>query len=365
MTKSDQDPPATEDIDIRALGRAVWRAKGWILGLAVGAGALTFIVLSMLRPLYTSEARILIQDDASTVTQRALDAQAVQSQVQAITSRDLAVEVIKALDLTNNPAFAEDAGASAVGRLLRSLGLGRGAERSEEDKAVNTFAEHLSVFPLAKSSVVAIDYTSGDSGLAAQIANKLADVYIAWQRQAALEQTKDATAWLNAQIEVLRPKVAEAEAAVRAIQGERLERGRDQAPRARGRGEGRARSSGVLSRPLSRCERPPRHGRGAGASGHRQPGACLDPALLPAARTDQPARRRRHRSALARLRAAARADWLTGGAAPGDRGKRPPPAGAPRNRAAPPRQPAPPEPAAPQPRRGRAGDMEAVSGGRR
>ena len=214
MTKSDQDPPVTEDNDVRALGRALWRAKGWILGLAVGAGAVTFIVLSMLRPLYTSEARILIQDDASTVTQRALDAQAVQSQVQAITSRDLAVEVIKALDLTNNPAFAEDAGASPVGRLLRSLGLGRGSERSEEDKAVNTFAEQLSVFPLAKSSVVAIDYTSGDSGLAAQIANKLADVYIAWQRQAALEQTKDATAWLNAQIEVLRPKVAEAEAAV-------------------------------------------------------------------------------------------------------------------------------------------------------
>ena len=214
MTKSDQDPPLTEDIDIRALGRALWRAKGWILGLAVGAGAVTFIVLSMLRPLYTSEARILIQDDDSTVTQRVLDEQAVQSQVQAITSRDLAVQVIKALDLTNNPAFAKDAGMSAIGGFLRSLGLGRGSERSEEEKAVDTFAEHLSVFPLDKSSVVAVDYTSGDTGLAAQIANKLADVYIAWQREAALEQTKDATAWLNAQIEVLRPKVAEAEAAV-------------------------------------------------------------------------------------------------------------------------------------------------------
>ena len=136
MTKSDQDPPAAEGIDIRALGRAVWRAKAWILGLAVGAGALTFIVLSMLRPLYTSEARILIQDDASTVTQSALDAQAVQSQVQAIASRELAVEVIKALDLTSNPAFAADAGTSAVARWWRGLGLGRGAERSAEDIAL-------------------------------------------------------------------------------------------------------------------------------------------------------------------------------------------------------------------------------------
>ena len=225
MTKSDQNPPVTEDIDIQALGRALWRAKGWILGLAIGAGVVTFIVLSMMRPLYTSEARILIQDDQSTFTrpadddgrnpqQRVLDEQAVQSQVQVITSRDLAVEVIKALDLTNNPAFAKDTGMNVVGRFLRSLGLGRGSERSEEEKAANIFAEHLSIFPLAKSSVIAIDYTSGDSGLAAQIANRLADVYIAWQREAALEQTKDATAWLSAQIDVLRPKVAEAEAAV-------------------------------------------------------------------------------------------------------------------------------------------------------
>ena len=277
MTKSDQDPPAAEGIDIRALGRAVWRAKAWILGLAVGAGALTFIVLSLLRPLYTSEARILIQDDASTAMQRGLDAQAVQSEVQAIASRDLAVEVIKALDLTGNPAFAADAGTSAVERWWR--GLGGGADRSEEDKAVDTFAEHLAVFPLATSSVIAIDYTSGDSGLAAQVANKLADVYIAWQRQAALEQTKDATAWLNAQIEVLRPKLAEAEAAVQQFKASGSS-GAEIKLRAL---EDEAKAERELLNsylgPLSRCERAPRHGRGAGAGGHRQPRACL--AMLP------------------------------------------------------------------------------------
>ena len=173
MTTSDQNPPVAEDIDVQALGRALWRAKGWILGLAIGAGIVTFIALSMMRPLYTSEARILIQNDQSSFTrpaddegrnlqQRVLDEQAVQSQVQVITSRDLAVEVIKALDLTNNAAFAEDAGVSVVGRFMRRLGLGRGSAKSEEEKAANTFAEHLSVFPLAKSSVIAVDYTSGE-----------------------------------------------------------------------------------------------------------------------------------------------------------------------------------------------------------
>ena len=224
MTQPHRARPVAEDIDLPTLGRALWRAKGRILGLAIGAGVLTFVVLSMMRPLYTSEARILIQNDESAFTrpandqgrdpqQRTLDEQAVQSQVQVLTSRDLAVEVIKALDLTNNPDFAKDAGTNFVTRFLNSMGLAKGSAKSQEEKAANTFAENLSVFQLAKSSVIGVDYTSGDSGLAAKIANKLADVYINWQREAKLEQTKDATAWLIAQIDVLRKKVAEAEAA--------------------------------------------------------------------------------------------------------------------------------------------------------
>lgn len=221
-----------EDIDLQTLGRAVWRAKGWILSLAIGAAILTYVVLSMMRPLYTSEARIIIQNDESAYTRptaqlgaeqvRALDEQAIQSQVQVLTSRDLAVAVIKALDLTDNSAFEKDGVTGIVGSLLKRIGIaGRSAE-SEQEKAANTFAEHLSVFQLAKSSVIAAEYSSGDPTLAAAVANKLADTYLDWQREAKLEQTKDATAWLNAQIEVLRPRVAESEAAAeqfRASQG--------------------------------------------------------------------------------------------------------------------------------------------------
>src|SRR6185437_6010557 len=47
----------------------------------------------------------------------------------------------------------------------------------------------------------------------AKIANQLADSYIEWQRNEKLDQTKDATAWLRDQIEVLRKKVEESEAA--------------------------------------------------------------------------------------------------------------------------------------------------------
>ena len=221
MTKSHR--PAAEDVDLPTLGRALWQAKGWIFGLTIGAGLITFVVLSMVRPLFTSEARILIQNDESAFTRPTadegrdprlvqLDEQAVQSQVQVLTSRDLAVDVVKSLDLTNNADFAKDEGLGLLRRILNSIGL-RASPKSEEEKAANTFADNLDVFQLAKSSVISIEYTSGDSPLAAKIANQLADSYIEWQRNAKLEQTKDATAWLRDQIEVLRKKTAEAEAA--------------------------------------------------------------------------------------------------------------------------------------------------------
>ncbi len=233
MTRLQTDPAAADDIDLRTLGRALWRAKGWILGLAVGAGVITFIALSMLRPLFTSEARILVQNEDSAFTRpaseagrdlqpRTLDEQAIQSQVQVLSSRDLAVEVIDKLDLTDNPEFAKDAGSNIFVRLLNRFGLFKGTAKSQEEKAANAFAEHLSVFQLTKSSVIGVDYSSGDAPLAAKIANELADAYIKWQREAALEQTKDATAWLSAQIDALRKKVADAEGAAerfRASQG--------------------------------------------------------------------------------------------------------------------------------------------------
>ena len=222
MTKSRKSYPAADDIDLATLGSAVWRAKGWILGLAIGAGLVTFIGLSMVRPLYTSEARILIQNDESVFTRptgdqsrneprTTLDEQAVQSQVQVLTSRDLILQVVTGLDLTGNAAFAKDSGQTLFGRLMKRFGLGLGSPESQGERAANALAEHLDVFQLSKSSVIAIQYTSGDPQLAAQIANKLADVYVGWQRSAKIEQTKDAAAWLKDQIEVLRKTVSQSE----------------------------------------------------------------------------------------------------------------------------------------------------------
>jgi len=222
VSKSRTATQAADDIELATLGSALWRAKGWILGLALLAGAVTFIGLSMVRPLYTSEARILIQSDESAFTspttdqtpepRTSLDEQAVQSQVQVLNSRDLLLHVVKDLNLTYNAAFAKNVGETMLKQLLARIGIG--TPQSEEERAANALAYHLDVFQLAKSSVIAVEYTSGSPDLAAKVADKLADVYIAWQRDAKIAQTKDASDWLEAQIKALRKATADSEEAV-------------------------------------------------------------------------------------------------------------------------------------------------------
>ena len=163
--------PQAEDIDVGALGRALWRAKAWIIGLAALAGLVTFVGLSMVRPLYTSEARILIENDVSPFTRTATDdrddqrenlnEQAVQSQVQVLTSRDLVLEVVQPLDLTNNPEFAKDAGRRSS-RVCSTVSASAGSDKSNRRRPRTPSSNISAVYVLNKSSVIAVDYTSGD-----------------------------------------------------------------------------------------------------------------------------------------------------------------------------------------------------------
>ncbi len=96
---------AVDEIDLGALGRALWRKKKTILGLTFIAAALAFIVVTVMTPRYRSEARVLIETrdniflrpEAEKATERnsTVDQEAVTSQVQLILSRDLARDVIR------------------------------------------------------------------------------------------------------------------------------------------------------------------------------------------------------------------------------------------------------------------------------
>ena len=217
---------ASSEIDLGALGRALWRKKILIIGLTLIAAGLAFAAVNYITPRYKSEARVLIETreniflrpDAERSLERTttVDQEAVTSQVQLILSRDLAREVIKKLKLADRPEFDPVlAGPSLLRTVLSLTGIIKDPmEMTPEERVLRSYYARLAAFQVEKSRVIAIEFESQDPELAAQVANAIAEGYLVLQQAAKQDQTRSAGAWLSSKIDELRARVAEAEGKV-------------------------------------------------------------------------------------------------------------------------------------------------------
>lgn len=217
---------AVEELDLGALGRALWRRKTVILAVTLAAAAAAFLGASLITPRYMSETRVLIESrenvflrpEAAKDNQpaAAVDQEAVASQVQVILSRDLARAIIDKLKLGERAEFDPVLhGTSLVRTLFGLVGIGRDPmSMTPEERVMKSFQDRLSAFQAEKSRVIVIEFESQDPDLAAQVANAVAAQYLVMQRAAKLAQTREAGQWLSGEIDQLRGKVADAEAAV-------------------------------------------------------------------------------------------------------------------------------------------------------
>lgn len=213
-------------LDLTALWAAIRRRRLWIIVPTVVVGGLTFVAVNAIPPRYTGEARLLLENRDSfytrpgqaerEVSSQQFDSEGVQSQVQVIMSRDLAREAIKRIGLVGNPEF--DSGAGALGGVRKigvMLGLGtHPAERSPEERVLGKYYERLLVYPVGRSRIVAVEFTSQDPALAARGANDVAATYLEMLEAAKQDTARSASTWLSTTIEPLRRRVAEAEAKV-------------------------------------------------------------------------------------------------------------------------------------------------------
>ena len=175
------------DVDLGALGRALWRQKALIGGLTLLAAAIAFAVVNFITPRYESQAWVLIETrenilfrpDAEKALERGTtaDQEAVTSQVQLILSRDLAREVIKKLKLAERPEFDPILGGPSLLRTVLALtGIIKDPmEMTLEERVFKSYYERLQAFQVEKSRVIAIEFESQDPELAANVANAIAD----------------------------------------------------------------------------------------------------------------------------------------------------------------------------------------------
>ena len=215
----------SNDLDLRVIGQALARKRGWIIVPTVLAAVLSVTAVNMVTPRYKSEARILI-DGRENIFLRpngerndernALDPEAVTSQVQLLLSRDLAREIIKKNKLAERPEFDPILqGLSPLKSLLALIGVGRDPfSLTPEERVLDSYYDRFTAYAVDKSRVIVIEFQSRDPELAARVTNSIADGYLVSQQGARQDQARSASQWLSGEIENLRKKVADAESRV-------------------------------------------------------------------------------------------------------------------------------------------------------
>ncbi len=213
----------TGDLDLGAIRQALRRKRHWIIWPTLATFLCVGIFVMITKPVYTAEAQVLLENQESFLTrpQRAeipsenatnLDPESVASQVQLITSRDIARRAIKKLGLIGDPEFDPLAkGIGAISRMLILFGLKRDPTGlPPEDRVVDSFLRHLTVFSPTKTRVLTIEFRSRDPNLAARAANEIVALYLEMQSDAKRTRAKAAAASLATQIVALRSQLTTA-----------------------------------------------------------------------------------------------------------------------------------------------------------
>jgi exopolysaccharide transport family protein len=216
------------ELDLRALGLALWRKKWLILLPTLLVAAATLVIVDMITPKFRSEAKIAVEgrenvflrpEAEKSIDRAAADQEAIATQVQIIQSRDIARQVIRELKLGERPEFDPVRnGVSPIGAFLSAIGFGRDQlKMTPEERVMEVYFERLTVSAVERSRVITVEFMSEDPELAAKVVNAIVDAYMKMQQQAKVEQTRSASAYLASEIKQLRQTVQDADAKVDAF----------------------------------------------------------------------------------------------------------------------------------------------------
>lgn len=231
--------PGDVEIDIAEILNAVRRRRWALAGCVLLITSVVLLVTFQLTPLYTSTAEVLIDlrdrnvaDLDSVLSGLSSDASTIESQIQVIRSRAVALRVIEALNLADdpefNPALREATAFDGVMEWLRGLAPGDLEEPGEETRLaleqtrlLESFSDALAVSRVGRHSyVIAIAFTSERPAKASRVANTLAELYLLEQVEAKFEATERATDWLNERLGGLRAEVEKSERLAEAYRSE-------------------------------------------------------------------------------------------------------------------------------------------------
>ena len=192
-----------------------------LLALSVGLG-----LVKALKPTYSTEAQILIENLASPFDRTQspdeqrpdpVDDRVIKSQISVLKSQDVALRVVSTLNLQERPEFdsLKQKGMGKIKQLLLAFGFGEDPRlQTPQQRALDRLTDGLTVYQIPESNVVAVKYSASDPKTAAEVANTLVKIYVASTAETNSQPTTRARDWIAGQIEDLRKKVASSDARI-------------------------------------------------------------------------------------------------------------------------------------------------------
>lgn len=224
MQRFAQEVPANNLSDVLA---GMWRRKLLLFALPLLGviGGELFLMSS--KPIYLSEAQVLIENQATPFdrsnsvadqggTESLVNDKMVQSQVSVMKSHDIAARVVDQLGLDARPEYNTKLNSVGfVGRLAIALGFKDDPQLfGPKEMAAKTLLTGVTVFPVPETNVIGIKSVSSNAELAAAAANAVAKTYVLSTHEIGASSNDRVRNWMGQQINDLRAKVTASDNAV-------------------------------------------------------------------------------------------------------------------------------------------------------
>lgn len=211
-----------DETDLGGLLQILRRNLKKIIFATLAGLVLSVAYLAVAKPIYTASASIFIDPRTRKVVSDELSQgdptsalALVDSQMSIITSDTVLRRVVKALSLDKNPEYLVQGGPGLIYKLKSFVvPLPPPVQRAPVDLAIQTLSETVKVKRAQKTYVVDIEASATTPERARDVAQAVADAYLADQRDAKAAQAKEANNLIDGRLEELRAQVARAEANV-------------------------------------------------------------------------------------------------------------------------------------------------------
>ena len=224
-TESDMQTNSPRELINWVIG--IVRRQFWVIvSIAVLGNLIGVLYLRMTPPTYTAETTIVIDPRRVQLFPRApfsegqLNSPALETEIELLKSEPVALSVVNELGLAKDPEFLRQQSPFGpvlefVSHFLSTSKPNEPLSESEAAKAaLGVLLKNLTVKRVGLSYNLSVQYRSRNPNRAAQIANAIAEAYIAEQLEGKYASTRRATEWLQGRIEELNRKQSHADRAV-------------------------------------------------------------------------------------------------------------------------------------------------------